>query len=169
MTVEIVTSRFLLRELGVEDVTERYLGWFGDPEARKYIAAAAQTRELSDLKRFVKERTNRPDVLFLGISDRATGLHIGNIKYEPVDSVHGYAVMGILIGDPAYRGLGVTPEILISSGEWLKKHRNIKQIVLGVNKDNLGAIRAYEKSGFAIAPTPYLPQGPDSFTMVWKV
>jgi RimJ/RimL family protein N-acetyltransferase len=94
-------------------------------------------------------------------------VHIGNIKYEPVDSVKGYAVMGILIGDPDYRGLGVTPEILRSSGEWLKEHRNIKQIILGVNKDNLGAIRAYEKSGFARATTPYLPQSPHSFTMVW--
>lgn len=168
MTVEIISERFLIRELGVDDVTERYLGWLGDPETKKYIAAAAMTKGLSDLRRYVQERTNRDDVLFLGIFDRSTGAHVGNIKYEPVDAELGYAVMGVLIGEPAYRGRGVTPEILRSTAQWLKKHRNIKQIVLGVSKDNYDAIRAYEKAGFAVAPTPYIPQSTDSLTMVWQ-
>lgn len=168
MTVEIVSERFLIRELGPEDVTERYLGWLGDPEAKKYIAAAAATKGLSDLRRYVQQRTNRDDVLFLGIFDKSSGLHVGNIKYEPVDAELGYAVMGVLIGEPAYRGIGVTAEILRSTAQWLKEHRNITQIVLGVSADNYGAIRAYEKAGFAIAPTPYLPQSPDSLTMVWQ-
>src|SRR5687767_6865681 len=114
MGVEILTERFLLRELGIADVTERYLGWLGEPEAKKYIAAAASTKGLSDLRRYVEERANRNDILFLGIFDRSTGMHVGNIKYEPVDSELGYAVMGVLIGEPEYRGKGVTPEILRS-------------------------------------------------------
>ena len=168
MTVEIISERFLARELRVDDVTERYLSWLRDPEAKKYIVAASVTNGLSDLKQYVQERTNRKDVLFLGIFDKATGTHIGNIKYEPIDDGLGYAVMGLLIGEPAYRGSGVTPEILRSTAQWLKEHRNIKRIVLGVSKGNHRAIRAYEKAGFAIAPTPYIPQSADSLTMVWE-
>jgi ribosomal-protein-alanine N-acetyltransferase len=168
MRVEIVSERYVMRELRLSDVTERYLGWFSDAQARRYIAAAASTRELSDLKHFVQERVDRADVLFLGIFDKATSLHIGNIKYEPVNSELGYAVMGVMIGDPAYRGKGVTPEVLRASGEWLNEHRNIRQIVLGVHKDNREAIRAYEKAGFAIASSPYVSPSPDSLTMVWQ-
>ena len=169
MKVEIISERFLARELGVEDVTERYLAWLGDPDARKYIAAAAVTNGMSDLRRYVQERTNREDVLFLGIFDKATGTHVGNIKFEPIHPDLGYAVMGVLIGDPAYRGKGVTSEVLLSTAKWLKEHRNIRQILLGVSKENLGAIRAYEKAGFAIERTPYLPSSPESITMVWNL
>lgn len=115
MTVWIDTERFHLRELGVEDATERYLGWFRDSAAAKYIPSAAATKELSDVRDYVRKRIGREDVLFLGIFDRTTGQHIGNIKYEPLDSRLGYAIMGILVGDPDYRGKGVAPEVLKAS------------------------------------------------------
>ena len=158
-----------MRELGLGDVGERYLGWLREPDAKKYIAAAAVTTGLEDLRRFVLERANRHDVLFFGIFDRSTGVHIGNIKFEPVDSELGYAIMGVLIGDPAYRGTGVTPEVLRSTAAWLKKNRGINEIVLGVSRDNRGAIRAYEKAGFSVAPTPYIQGRADTLTMVWKL
>lgn len=169
MRTEILSERFVLRELTVSDVTERYLGWLRDPETRKYIATASSTQGLVDLRAYVEERVDRDDVLFLGVFDRTTGMHIGNIKYEPVDSELGYAVMGVLIGEPAYRGKGVTPEILRASTGWLRENRNIKQIILGVSKDNHGAIRAYEKSGFAVASSPFIPDTPGALTMVWEL
>jgi len=167
-TVEITTERFLLRELTEEDVTQRYLGWLSDPESGKFIATVAAVRELSDLRQYVRERIGRGDILFLGIFDKASGLHIGNIKYEPVNSGLGYAVMGMLIGDPAYRSKGVAVEVLNASAGWLKEHRNIRQIVLGVSRDNLAAVKAYEKVGFVLADTPHVQKPmPGALTMVW--
>ena len=167
MRVEICSARFHLRELALADVTERYLQWFRDAQAAKYIVAAADTRALSDLRQYVRERIDRSDVLFLGIFDRATGLHIGNIKYEPVNSEQGYAIMGILIGDPSYRGQGVAGEVLQASARWLRDHRHITQIVLGVDTDHAAAIRAYQAVGFVLEDTPHIPgPHPDSVTMV---
>ncbi len=167
MGAEIQSERFLLREIGEADVTERYLDWLGDPEATKYIATAAKTKNLSDLRQYVCDRISRPDVMFLGVFDRENGLHVGNIKFEPLDSRAGYAVVGVLIGDPAYRGKGVTSEVLRSSSDWLKEHRGIRQLALGVNAENRGAIRAYEKSGFVAAETEHIPNpAQGSITMV---
>jgi len=104
--VEIRTERFLLRELTEGDVTQRYLDWLSDPESGRFIAAAATVRKLSDLRQYVRERTGQSNILFLGIFEKASGLHIGNIKYEPVNSDSGCAIMGMLIGDPAYRNKG---------------------------------------------------------------
>lgn len=156
MGIEIVTDRFILRELTGEDVTERYLGWLLDPDTRKYITAAALTEGLDDVRRYVEARMGRDDVIFLGIFEKGTGLHIGNIKYEPVNSEQGYAVMGIMIGDPGYRSIGAGTEVLKASSDWLKQHRNIRQILLGVSDQNPAAIRSYEKVGFVIAETPYI-------------
>lgn len=166
----IITERFFLRNIEEEDVTERYLNWFHDSETRKFISAAANTKSLLDLRQYVNERVNRDDILFLGIFEKNSRLHIGNIKYEPVNTELGYAIMGIMIGDPFFRGKGVGTEVLKASAEWLKLHRNVKQIVLGVSKDNPGAIRSYEKAGFLIAYTPYI-QKPihGAITMVWNL
>jgi ribosomal-protein-alanine N-acetyltransferase len=168
--VEINTERFLLRELTEKDVTQRYLDWLSDSESKKFIAAATVVRKLSDLRQYVLERIGRDDILFLGIFEKASGLHIGNIKYEPVNSGLGYAIMGMLIGDPAYRSKGVAAEVLNASARWLKEHRSIRQILLGVSKDNLTAVKAYEKVGFVVADTPHI-QKPMSgaLTMIWRL
>jgi RimJ/RimL family protein N-acetyltransferase len=170
LTAPISTERFHLRELRVEDVTDRYLQWFGDDETGKYIATAARTTALSDLRQYVLERVDREDVLFLGIFDRASGVHVGNIKYEPVDGEQGYAIMGILIGDPSYRGRGVAAEVLNASARWLQRHRHIECIALAVSRDHGAAIRVYQSVGFVIEETRHIPGvHAGSVTMVWRL
>ena len=162
----ISTKRFLLKPLVETDATERYLSWLDDADAKKYITFAEKTKSLLDLKQYVRDRIGRNDILFLGIFEKETGLHIGNIKYEPVNSKLGYAIMGLLIGDSFYRGKGVAAEILLASAQWLKKHRKIKQILLGVSTDNAVAICAYEKVGFEISDTEYIRRKPNAVSMV---
>jgi ribosomal-protein-alanine N-acetyltransferase len=163
------TMRFQLRELTLEDVTERYLGWFRDPAAARHIVSAGATRTLADLTTFVAARLNREDVLFLGIFDKTTGEHVGNLKYEPVNAVEGYAIMGILIGAPEYRGRGVAAEVLAASARWLRDHRQIREIVLGVSTDNERAIRSYQSAGFTIEESRHIPgPHPEIFTMVLR-
>lgn len=165
----IQTSRFMLRELSEADVTVEYLRWLDDAGARRFIQSAAGTRTLDDLRNYVCARTCRDDVLFLGIFDVGSGAHLGNIKFEPLDSARGYAVMGILVGDAAYRGKGVAREVLGAMGEWLKQHRGIGEIVLGVDKRNTDAVRAYEKTGFRVEASAHLvPSSDDVLVMVWR-
>ncbi len=165
--VEIETRRFLLRSLTSLDATEVYLGWLQDPSTAKFISTAKQTKALADLRRYVREKTDRDDVVFLGIFEKHTARHIGNLKYDPIDSRSGRAMMGILIGDPGYRGKGVASEVLDASAEWLKAHRAIKQIVLGVSDDNNAAISAYVKARFVVEESDfYGPTPPGVVVMV---
>ena len=125
---------------------------------------------MSSLREYVRTNSARQDTVFLGIFSKDNNLHIGNIKYQPVDSQKEYAVMGILIGDPAYRGLGAASEVIKKSAIWLKRHRNINQIVLGVHKENEAAIRAYKKVGFVFGPNAHLPAAKPGFsTMFWSL
>jgi ribosomal-protein-alanine N-acetyltransferase len=161
----IFTNRFILRPLNVDDISERYAGWLSDQATSKYISARLS---LADLRQYVYERTSQEDVLFLGIFDKITNLHIGNIKYEPVNSKLRYAIMGILIGEAEWRGKGVASEVLLASAKWLWNNRNIQQIILGVSHSNLAAIRAYRKVGFVNQATEYIPTiSRDNMTMVW--
>ena len=160
----IITNRFILRLLNICDVTQRYAGWLSDQRTSKFISA---TLNLPELRRYVLERSNRDDVLFFGIFDKITGLHIGNIKYEPINSELRFAIMGILIGEAEWRGKGVANEVLSASADWLHQYRNIEQIVLAVSRSNVAAIRAYQKAGFVEQPTVYIPNvSAENSTMV---
>jgi ribosomal-protein-alanine N-acetyltransferase len=156
MDVRIYTQRFLLREIREEDASEAYLAWLGDPSSIKYITAARTQNEISNLRLYIRERVDRKDILFLGIFDVTSGQHIGNIKYEPVNDEMGYAIMGILIGEVTYRGIGVAKEVITASSKWLLENRNIQEIFLGVHTENIPAIKAYEKMGFEVSDTPFI-------------
>jgi RimJ/RimL family protein N-acetyltransferase len=58
--------------------------------------------------------------------------------------------MGILIGDPSWRGKGVAKEVIFKTSQYLKKYNQIKKIYLGVDNRNKIALKAYKKAGFKI-------------------
>ncbi|EQA69763.1 GNAT family N-acetyltransferase [Leptospira noguchii] len=164
---EILTNRFILRPLSVCDVSERYVTWLNDQVTSQYITAKLN---LDELRQYVLKRNAQMDTLFLGIFEKETRLHIGNIKYEPVNSVLGYAIMGILIGEADYRGKGVATEVISASANWLCQFCNIKQIVLGLNRANIAAIRAYQKTGFVEELTTLIQTvSAENLTMVWHL
>lgn len=170
MTALIETDRCRLRPLTEADATETYLSWFRDDETARNLSTPANTQTIDSIRAFIRERAGREDILFLGIFAADSGAHIGNIKYEPVDAKAGYAVMGILIGDPAWRGKGIAQEVLRASAAWLKSERGIRQILLGVSPDNPAAVRAYEGVGFRVGTSPYLAMpDPRLHVMVWDL
>jgi len=170
LNARILTERFLMRSLRVEDVSERYSQWFDDEVAQKTILAARAPHALDDLRAYVAARSERDDVLFLGIFTRDGGEHIGNVKYEPVDRGRGYALMGIMIGERSWRGRGVAPEVLKPSAYWLRDNLAVREFVLGVYKSNTAAIKAYEKVGYRVEATERIKaDGERSLSMVWRL
>lgn len=164
------TPRFRLRSLTLDDVSPRYLAWLRDGEARRFIQGARTEHDLQTLSTYVAEKIAKKDTIFLGIFDRVSGAHIGNIKFEPVNSLEHYAVMGILIGEPAWRGKRVAEEVITACADALKRSFEIHEIVLGVSRDNIAAIRAYRRIGFREEPTQHIEvRSPESVAMVWHL
>lgn len=152
----IITHRFRMRPLTVADVSERYLGWLSERRALLFISGATGDNQLEELKSYVYQRVDRKDILFLGIFTH-DGEHIGNIKYEPIDVKRQVAIMGILVGEVAWRGKGVAGEVIHASAVWLRDNRNVHTLALGVDYGNIVAIRAYEKLGFLKEKHPLIP------------
>ena len=146
----ITTEKFYLRDLSVNDANENYLRWLSDTTAKKFIEAARLTQDLDQLKNYLQDKTSKNNVRFFGIFEKISNTHIGNIKYEPINTLEEYAVMGVLIGDENWRGKGVFGEIFSASASFLGKKYNLKKIYLGVNKNNIAAVKSYEKSGFIV-------------------
>ena len=163
------TERFFLRPLEIKDANERYLSWLNDSITNKFLVNAQQ-KEILALSNYVKEKSQSKNILFLGIFEKHTGLHIGNIKYEPIDSLNNYAIMGIMIGDKSWRGKGVAGEVIYATAHWLFFNRGVNLILLGVALDNFAAIRAYEKIGFEKAETIFINfSDPNFISMCWDI
>lgn len=144
----IYTKRFLLKPLKPKHASKRYLAWLKDGVTIRYISAAKKTRRIRDLKIYIRKFSNRKDCMFLRILTKKAGHHIGNIKYHPIDFTRKTAVMGMLVGEPTWRGKGVAKEVIEATAKYLQSVIRIRKIYLGVQKNNLPAIRAYRKVGF---------------------
>lgn len=145
----IKSKRFYLRELDDDDSSNDYLKWVSDL-SNEYIITKDSNYSIQKLKEYIKEKRLNKESLLLGIFTNDNNKHIGNIKYEPINSIKGVAVMGILIGNMDWRGRGVASEVIRSSSLYLYSSSNINKILLSVNIDNINAIRAYDKIGFIV-------------------
>lgn len=144
----VTTDRFVVRVLNETDVTDFYLHWFEDADAKIHVKAARSRQTLESLRTFVREKKNSPNALLLGIFTRDTSAHIGNLKFEPIDLPAGAAVVGVLIGEPAWRNKGVFHEVFDAATDKLGSLFNVHSFWLGVAIDNPAAINAYRKAGF---------------------
>jgi ribosomal-protein-alanine N-acetyltransferase len=146
--VQIKTKRFALKPLLPRHATRKYLTWLRDDASSRYISTAKKTKRIQDLRNYIKIFSGFEDCIFLRILTIETNRHIGNIKYHPIDLEKQTAVMGILIGEPAWRGKEVAKEVIMATSRWLWENLGIKKIFLGVVKDNKNACSAYKKCGF---------------------
>lgn len=153
----LTTSRFYLRKLLLEDANSEYLSWLKSETSKEFITFSSFDLSINDIRNYIVEKNKSPNVLFLGIFDKSNHRHIGNIKFEPIDVINKYTIMGVLIGDNNYKGIGAVTEILDETGTYLKNSHGIEYILLGVSNLNNAAIRAYSKSGFIeIEDSPFI-------------
>jgi len=140
-------EHFTLRTLVQDENFENYYSWIKDPVKFNFIESAETNYQLSELISFVNLCNESPNIILLGIFDSLKDLHVGNIKFEIINNTK-IANFGILIGEDSYRGIGLAQLVMRNSFIWIKKCLGINKIILGVNRSNLQAIKAYKKFGF---------------------
>lgn len=148
---KIEGNKIYLRKLRIKDANKNYLSWFYDKTTREYIISAKSTVTIKTLKEYIRTKNASQNSLLLGIFTKLKHKHVGNIKYEPINSQNKSATLGIMIGDKKYRNKGIGSETIKISMDWLNKNYNIKKIKLGVDINNLQAIHLYKKLSFKIS------------------
>ena len=160
---KICTARLYLRSLRPSDVGNTYAAWFKQKQVNKYIENPPQPAcAITDLRNYVAFHNKQSDSILLGVFSKANDIHIGNIKFEPINYQEGKAVLGVLIGDINWRGSNVFGEIFKAAKLFLYEKYEISEFLLGVESTNIPAITAYKKAGFVITDKK---QGGKSVTM----
>lgn len=145
-----------------EMVSEAYIGWLNDPEINRYLESRFRTQDRGEVERFVAAMLASERDLFLAITDRALGRHVGNIKLGPIDRAHGLGEIGIMIGDRAAWGRGIGSAAIRRVADIARHELGLRKLSAGCYASNRGSARAFEKAGFrveAVRPAHFILDG----------
>ena len=145
---KIIGKRFYLRKLDLKDATQKYCSWLNDSAVNKYLETHQAT--IADIREYIKKQQTNPNSFFVGIFDKETNKHIGNMKLEPINWGKKNAMFGMLIGDKDYWGKGIGVEATRLLVDYAFNQMGLSEVVLGVVSENIPAIRVYKKVGFNV-------------------
>jgi len=141
------SDRVILRGLERDDL-ELYREWLNNPSATHFMESGWRPVTDGDMDAIYSAMCDRDDSTVFIIIDRALGRPVGVAGLYLIQWICRRAEFRILIGDNMARGRGIgsdAGQLLVSYGF---DKLNLELIYLGVNAENIGAIKSYEKAGF---------------------
>jgi len=143
-----------LRSCVISDCTEEYLSWLNDPQVNQYLETRWNKQSLESITEFVDSiLKNQMDYLFAIITNDAQEKHIGNIKIGPIHPRHSYADISYFLGDRTYWGKGLATQAIGLVTRFGFDVLGLYRIQAGVYENNIGSIRALQKSHFILEAT----------------
>jgi len=142
----------ILKALSEDDVTNSgWYGWFNDAETTKFMQQRYFPNTLPAQLHFYKESIlAAQNKIQLGILPKKEKQIIGVISLNDIDFVNRKAELAIVIGEKKFRGKGIGTEAMELLLNHAFKKLGLNRIWLGVPAEHKGAIRSYEKVGFAV-------------------
>lgn len=144
----IVSNRLRIMPFGEQHLTDRYVGWLNDPEVVRYSEQRYITHTLESCRTYWESFRGTPHhfwaiELLEGGNPEA---HIGNINAY-LDTRHGLADIGILIGDRGLWGKGYGTEAWLAVCDWLFKQAGVRKITAGTLACNRGMRTLMSRAG----------------------
>jgi RimJ/RimL family protein N-acetyltransferase len=135
-----------IRPLREEDALTSWK-WRNDPEVWKLTGSRpdryiTEELELSWIKRVLQDQSTKRFAICVSGTDK----YIGNVQLTDITGE--CAEFHIFIGDRSCWGKGVSTQATRLILDYAWNVLLLKSVFLCVNKDNVAAIRSYEKNGF---------------------
>jgi len=127
-------------------VSMEYLNWLNNPKVNRYLVSN-NGYSLEKLNDYVQRILNK-NILMWAIVIKEDNKHIGNIKMDPIDIENQSVELGIMIGAEEEQGKGYAFETIFAICRYFFDELEFNAITLGVERENLAAIRLYRKLGF---------------------
>lgn len=139
-------DRIVLRALLETDFTERYLGWFRDPEVTRFLDARDITRA-DALEHLQAGKVDKRWFLYaICLGEEAR--HIGNLKIGPIHWRHRISDLVTVIGDRDAWGKGYAREAIRAGIRIAFEDLGLRKLSASIDSLNARSIRAYQAAGF---------------------
>lgn len=145
---ELNSERLVLKPLTMEHCTEQYVSWLNDPDVYRYLESGGNYT-IESLRSYILHIVNS-NICMWGIHLKDDGLHIGNIKIDPIDQNEKSGEYGIMMGERSQWGKGFAREASeIVIDHCFSGGPRLNRITLGVLAENRRAVELYRSMGFS--------------------
>ena len=149
-SVIICGERIYLREVRVEDVNQAYYRWMNDREVTRYLESRFFPHSLESLQEFVRKMAADQSHVFLAICLKEDKRHIGNAKLGPINWIHRYADLGLIIGEKDCWGQGYASEVIGCLVSYAFNILDLHKLIAGCYEAHQASLKAFQKNGFRI-------------------
>lgn len=146
----IDAPRLTLRSLDETAADGPYLAWMQDPDVLRYLEARHGKHDVRSLAAFIRSANDSRDSLLLGMFERETSKHVGNIKLGPIDWPNRRGEIGLMIGERARWGRGYAREAIDALAGYAFATLGLHKLTAGYLAPNVASGRAFEAVGFAV-------------------
>ena len=146
--VLIESGRIFLREVVLSDATQMYCRWMNDTKVNQYLESRFEKWTIKKLQDNIRQTRNNPDNSLLAIVLKDKNRHIGNIKIGPINRVHKFAKVGIIIGEKSFWGEGFATEAVKLAVDYAFDTLGLHKLNAGVYANNSASVKLFEKCGF---------------------
>jgi RimJ/RimL family protein N-acetyltransferase len=141
-------ERIFLREVRISDVNENYYNWMNDRSVNQFLETRFIPQSMSSIEEYVEKMNGKTDEIFLAICDNITSEHIGNIKVGPINQIHKFADISLLIGNKNFWRKGIATEAISLIVDYSFNVLCLHKLKAGCYEKNIASATAFEKNGF---------------------
>lgn len=143
-----MSAPVVLRDLTLEDVSKRYVGWLNDHLVNAALESRFVEHTSASVRDYVEAHASRGDTLLLAVTEAGSGLHVGNVKVGPLSPHHGTADLGILIGERAVWGRGYATAAIRSATALGFSRLKARKLTASCYSANVGSATAFRRAGW---------------------
>jgi len=144
----IESNRLYFREVRPSDANDNYYRWMNDSEITRYLESRFWPNSQEGISEFATRMLSDRNSLFLAMVQKSDDRHIGNIKIGPINWIHRFADLGILIGEKDCWGKGYATEAIDAITSYAFKTLNLNKICAGCYSPNQDSLKAFLKAGY---------------------
>jgi ribosomal-protein-alanine N-acetyltransferase len=139
-----------LREIRLSDANENYCDWMNNSKINQYLESRFEKWSIKKLKNYVNKTRRNTACVFLAITAKGNNKHIGNVKIGPINWIHKFADVGIIIGEKSFWGKGIATEVIKLVIDYSFHKLNLHKLTAGAYSNNIASIKAFKKVGFSV-------------------
>lgn len=144
------SERVFVKEIAIEDITDRVMAWFEDEELMRYYSNSRNKITRESLLQSIAEGKKNGNVFTFGIYDNASSTLIGTLKLGPINHSQKISDLVVLIGDRNFLGKGLAVEAIKLGNELAFEEYDIRKLFGGMYESNTPSIKAYTRAGWII-------------------
>jgi len=142
-----VGKRIYLRGLERTDL-EAMVAWINDHEVTRLMFTGDRPACLELLEEQWEQAQGNPKEIAFAVCDNEGDTFIGTTGLYSINWIMRNAEFRVFLGNKAYWNQGIGTECTKLMVVYGFEKLDLNRIWLGVNSENIGAVRAYEKAGF---------------------